>query len=96
MWRTHFCVPRRHSWRRLIAVRRRVEKSLDTARRSACALTGQFFNAQPCKSKQHWELGRVKKLEPVKALLEPANRLTRKHLRYFLASIAIGRLKEPP
>ncbi|MGO9617719.1 MAG: hypothetical protein ACLP6W_15060, partial [Bryobacteraceae bacterium] len=37
-WRTHSCVPRRHSCRRLASrARAGVEKSLDTARTSACA-----------------------------------------------------------
>ena len=40
-WRTHSCVPRRHSWRRMVCVRRGVAKSRDTARTSACATLSQ-------------------------------------------------------
>jgi protein SCO1 len=36
-WRTHSCVPRRQSCRRMVQAQRRVETSLDTARMSACA-----------------------------------------------------------
>ena len=44
VWRRHSCLPRRHSCRRLASGQRRVEKSLDTARRSACA-TGRLGSA---------------------------------------------------
>src|SRR5438067_2165641 len=36
-WRTHSCVPRRHSWRRTATVRASIETSLDAARTSARA-----------------------------------------------------------
>src|SRR5262249_1611634 len=36
-WSTHFCVPRRHSCRRIVMTRTGVEMSLDAARKSACA-----------------------------------------------------------
>jgi len=45
MWRTHSCVPRRDSSRRLVLnwhhTRTSVETSLDTARMSACATVRQ-------------------------------------------------------
>ncbi len=42
MWRTHSCVPRRHSCRRPVPrARTDVEKSLDTARTSACATSSR-------------------------------------------------------
>jgi heavy metal translocating P-type ATPase len=47
-WRTHSCVPRRHSWRRP-----RVEKSLDAARKSACATSGSE-SSQAAESGSVW------------------------------------------
>jgi hypothetical protein len=49
-WRTHSCVPRRDSSRRLVLnlynrQTRRVETSLDTARKSACATVRQAVQA---------------------------------------------------
>jgi hypothetical protein len=49
MWRTHFCVPRRDSSRRLVSTwnlirRTGVEMSLDTARTSACATVRQSIS----------------------------------------------------
>jgi general secretion pathway protein K len=45
-WRTHSCVPRRHSCRRPVShARAGVEKSLDTARTSACATSARRGSA---------------------------------------------------
>src|ERR1035438_1814155 len=59
-WRTHSCVPRRHSGRRPVSrARAGVEKSLDTARMSACATSvagiwhGYFVTGTDRKSEEH-------------------------------------------